>query len=313
MDAEPIRISDTERNQAIERLNTFYAEGRLDLDECSARMDEVYAARTDADLRNALRELPPPEQRLRPVRVPGLRSTARRAAELSTPAAVCTVVWAITGHGHSFWPEWVWLGTGLVFIRGLRGRRTAILAPDHRQEDHQLGHRAGLPAPSGHDSRKVLTAVFTDIVGSTELAASMGDGPWRSRLRSFEHLSDQAMAERQGRVLFTKGDEVVATFLTTTQAIEYARAVRDGTAKLGLSVRVGIHTGELEGRRKDLSGIALHIGQRVSAAAQPNEILVTSTVRDLAQGSGIEFNDRGEHELRGLPGNWRLYALGTSH
>ncbi len=152
--------------------------------------------------------------------------------------------------------------------------------------------------------------MFADIVDSTAVAASMGDGPWRTRLHGFEHFVEGEIAQHGGRKLFTKGDEVVATFRSPAQAIEYARA-RSATAPPGWDlVRVGIHTGELEGRSDDLSGIALHIGQRVSTSAQPNEILVSSTVRDLALGSGTEFIDRGEHELQGLPGTWHLYAVG---
>ena len=114
-------------------------------------------------------------------------------------------------------------------------------------------------------------------------------------LRSFEHLVERELVAHHGRKLFTKGDEIVATFRSPAGAIEYARGVRDAIRPLQLEVRVGIHTGEVEGHSSDLSGITLHIGQRVSATALTGEILISSTVRDLAFGSGVEFVDRGEH------------------
>ncbi len=117
---EPIRISNADRNQAIERLNAFYAEGRLDLDECSARLDEAYAARTDAELEHALRGLPKPEDHPKTRPFESLRFPSRRAVQVATPAVMCTAVWAMTGHGY-FWPEWVWLGAGVGILGGVRG------------------------------------------------------------------------------------------------------------------------------------------------------------------------------------------------
>jgi class 3 adenylate cyclase len=303
---EPIRISDSERNAAVERINEFFGEGRLDFEETSGRLDEIYAAKTDVELEQAFRGLPRPAAPKERRRLP---RDMRRVVQVATPAGLCTVIWAMTGaHGY-FWPEWVWFGSGLSIIGYLRPGHRHI-DRDHRRRERSLDPASPGPlGPASADGRMILTAVFADIVNSTEKASGLGDARWRELLRSFEYTVDRLLVVNQGRKLFTKGDEVVATFRTPAQAIDYARGIRDGVARLGLELHVGIHTGEVEGRKGDLSGIALHIGQRVSASAAAGEILVSSTVRDLALGSGIGFVDRGEHELRGLPGTWRLYAV----
>jgi len=302
---EPLRISDAERHEAAERLNAFFAEGRLDLEESSARRDEVYAARTDADLEHAFRGLPKlPAKNEKKERRRGVRPQVERLVAISTPGIICTAIWAMTGGHGNFWPEWVWFGTGVMMLRSVqRGHRRA-------DRDRSLGEGHSTPGSStGVDRRMVLTAVFADIVGSTERAATMGDGSWRDLLRSFEHMVERELGPRDGRKLFSKGDEVVATFRSPARAVEYARAIREGALALGLELREGIHTGEVEGRGSDLGGIALHIGQRISANAAPGEILASSTVRDLVHGSGIEFVDRGDHELRGIAGPWHLYEV----
>jgi len=209
----------------------------------------------------------------------------------------------MTGHGN-FWPEWVWFGTGVAVLGGLR---------THRRHPEQLpkGVEAARlpPGPAVPGRRMVLTAVFVDIVDSTEKAAALGDRRWRELIDRFGQQVDGQLLAHHGRKLFTKGDEVVTTFRSPGDAIRFAGALRAAIRPLDLEVRAGIHTGEVEGRKSDLSGITLHVGQRVSATAAPGEILVSSTVRDLALGSGIVFTDRGEHELRGLPGTWHLYAV----
>jgi class 3 adenylate cyclase len=303
---DPLFVSDGERNEAIERLNAFYAEGRLTYDELSTRLDRAYTVRTDVELDALFAGLPkPPPPAEKGLRRPDLGRLANRVVGTATPAVICTAIWAMTGHG-SFWPEWVWFGTGVAVL----GEARSASRRSHRSP---LGDsRGSSPLPPGDGSpvrRRVLTAVFADIVGSTEKALELGDARWRAVLRRFEELVGRELDAHRGRKLFTKGDEVVATFLAPGEAIRYACALRAAVGRLDLEVRVGIHTGELEGRRSDLSGIALHIGQRISAVGEPGEILVSSTVRELAQGSGIEFTDRGEHELRGLEGSWHLYAV----
>jgi class 3 adenylate cyclase len=301
---EPIRISDADRTEAIQRVNQHFTEGRLDFEECSARMDEIYAAKTDVDLERVFRDLPkpvvaPPKQR----RIRSLKSRVERGVAMSTPAIVCTAVWVMTGHHGNFWPEWVWFATGLGLLRSVRpGRRHHELAG--------APGSPGLPGGGDDDQRLILTSVFADVVGSTERAATLGDRRWLELLGQFEQAADDGFERHGGRKLFTKGDEVVGTFRSPAQAVAYARELRSGASGLGLQLRVGVHTGELEERHGDLSGIALHIGQRVSEEASPDEILVSSTVRDLAHGAEIDFVDRGEHELRGLPGPFHLYPVG---
>jgi class 3 adenylate cyclase len=304
---DPLFVSDVERNEAIERLNAFYAEGRLTYDELSTRLDRAYTVRTDVELDALFEGLPKPlpatEKGLRSL---NLRRQATRVVRTATPGIICTAIWAMSGHG-AFWPEWVWFGTGVVFMGelGSSGRRR------HRELGRGASAAALAPGAATHDRRRVLTAVFVDIVGSTEKAGALGDSRWREVLGRFERRVGKELEAHHGRQLFAKGDEVVATFRSPGDAVRYACALRDALRPLDLEVRSGIHSGELEGRRGDLSGIALHIGQRISASAAPDEILVSSTVRDLAYGSGIEFTDRGEHELRGLEGTWHLYAVGA--
>jgi class 3 adenylate cyclase len=323
---EPVRISDAERNEAAGRLHAFFAEGRLSVDELSERLDEVYTARTDVEMAGAFRELPHFDPAAEVAERQGSRLGARRRiyrlAETATPAAICTAVWAMTGHGY-FWPEWVYLGTGIVMLQMLRPRRhrhrprhDRAITAGHRHPRHdELAPRV-LGGPGGtvgtHQPRKVLTAVFIDIVSSTEKAAAMGDRAWVKLLRRFTAMADGELVVRRGRKLALRGDEVVATFLSPAPALAYALAVRDGARALDLQIRAGVHTGEMEGHHRDLNGIALHIGQRVSTLAAPGEVLVSSTVRDLAMGAGFGFDDRGEHELRGVPGRWRVFAVATS-
>ena len=302
---DPLFVSDGERNEAIERLNAFYAEGRLTYDELSTRLDRAYTVRTDVELDALFEGLPkpPPAAEKAPWR-PNLGRLANRVVGTATPAVICTAIWAMTGHG-AFWPEWVWFGTGVAVL----GEARSASRRSHRAPPELHGTSRLTPSEGAPVRRRVLTAVFADIVGSTEKALELGDARWRTMLHRFEELVGRELDAHRGRKLFTKGDEVVATFLAPGEAIRYACALRDAVGRLNVEIRVGIHTGELEGRRSDLSGIALHIGQRISAAGEPGEILVSSTVRELAQGSGIEFTDRGEHELRGLEGSWHLYAV----
>jgi class 3 adenylate cyclase len=157
--------------------------------------------------------------------------------------------------------------------------------------------------------RVLATVMFTDVVGSTERAASVGDRQWRDLLDAHDAAVRHQLAAFRGREVKTTGDGFLATFDGPARAIRSACAIRDAASGLGLDVRVGLHTGEVEVRGDDIGGVAVHIGQRVSARAQPSEILVSSTVKDLVAGSGIEFEDRGEHELKGVPGSWRLFAV----
>ena len=167
----------------------------------------------------------------------------------------------------------------------------------------------GIRGGSGAE-RILATVLFTDIVGSTERAAQLGDVRWRDLLDRHDQ-SVRAQIERfRGREVNTVGDGFVATFDSPGRTIECALAIRDTLKTLGLDVRAGIHTGEIEVRGDDVAGMAVHIGARVSALAGPGEILVSSTVKDSVVGSSVEFAERGEHELKGVPGTWRLFAVG---
>ena len=157
--------------------------------------------------------------------------------------------------------------------------------------------------------RVLATVLFTDIVDSTGQAASLGDRRWRSLLNSHDQTVREQLRRFRGRELNTTGDGFVASFDGPARAIRCARAIGEATESLGLKVRIGVHTGECEVRGDDLGGLAVHIAARVSALAAPGEVLVSSTVKDLVVGSGIKFDDRGEHELKGVPGAWHLFSV----
>jgi serine/threonine-protein kinase len=157
--------------------------------------------------------------------------------------------------------------------------------------------------------RWLATVLFTDIVGSTERAAELGDRRWRALLQAHHDLARREIARHGGRELTMTGDGFLATFDAPERAIRCACAIRDAVRRLGIEIRGGVHTGEVEVMGKNLGGLAVHIGARVAAASAPGEILVSSTVRDLAAGSGFEFEDRGPHALKGVPGEWRLSAV----
>jgi class 3 adenylate cyclase/alpha-beta hydrolase superfamily lysophospholipase len=158
------------------------------------------------------------------------------------------------------------------------------------------------------DAERVLaTVLVTDIVGSTGQATALGDRAWRELLQRHDDASRREFERFRGREVKQTGDGFLATFDGPARAVRCAAAIRDALAPLGLSLRTGVHTGECELRGADVSGIAVHIAARVGAAAGPGEVLVSSTVHDLVIGSGLEFEERGERELAGIPGSWRLF------
>jgi class 3 adenylate cyclase len=162
----------------------------------------------------------------------------------------------------------------------------------------------------GSDAERILaTIVFTDIVGSTERAAALGDDRWRDLLDNHDTIVRRVLQRFGGREVNTAGDGFVATFASPSAAIVCAEEIVDAVRVLGIDVRVGIHAGEVEVRGADVAGMAVHIGARVAALAGPSEVLVSSTVRDIVTGSRRTFAERGERELKGVPGKWRLYAL----
>jgi class 3 adenylate cyclase/pimeloyl-ACP methyl ester carboxylesterase len=157
--------------------------------------------------------------------------------------------------------------------------------------------------------RVLASVLFTDIVGSTERAASTGDKRWRSLLNHHDEIVREQLRIFRGKEINTTGDGFVVSFDGPARAIRCGQAIINATRALGIELRVGLHTGECEVRGDRLDGLALHIAARVVSWAAPSEVLVSGTVKDLVVGSGIEFTDRGEHELKGVPGSWKLYAV----
>jgi pimeloyl-ACP methyl ester carboxylesterase len=158
--------------------------------------------------------------------------------------------------------------------------------------------------------RVLATVLFTDIVGSTERAARVGDAGWRDLLQGHDAMVRAELTRHRGREIRTIGDGFLATFDGPARAIRCACAIRESARALGLEVRAGIHTGECELIGQDIGGLGVHIGARVAALAAPSEVLVSRTVTDLVAGSGIEFESRGERQLKGLPGEWALFSVG---
>ena len=162
--------------------------------------------------------------------------------------------------------------------------------------------------PVEGDDRQLATVLFTDIVASTEQLAAVGDHAWRSILDEHDRTVEQILTSYRGRVIKSLGDGMLATFDGPARAVRCGIAIRDAIAQHGIAMRAGLHTGEVEHRGDDVVGMAVHTGARIAALAGPGEVLVSSTVRDLVAGSGIEFDDRGDRELKGVPGTWKLFA-----
>ena len=158
----------------------------------------------------------------------------------------------------------------------------------------------------------LATVLFTDIVGSTERVTELGDQRWRELLEEHHRLVRRDLERYRGREIDTAGDGFLSTFDGPARAIRCARAIGDSVRPLGLEIRAGLHTGECELLGNRIAGIAVHTAARVVALAGPGEILVSSTVKDLVAGSGIEFVEHGEHELKGVPGKWQLYAASSA-
>ena len=215
-----------------------------------------------------------------------------------------------------------------VYVRAALGRYLADRIPDARfveleGADHLwwAGDTEPLLAdveefftgapPAGETTRVLATLLFTDIVDSTGTAAAVGDRRWREVLDSHDQIVRRQLSRFGGREVKTTGDGFLALFDAPSQAVRCAQAVVAGVRPLGLSVRAGVHAGEVELRGADVGGVGVHLGQRVAALAEADEVLVSSTVKDLVVGADIAFRDRGTHTLRGIPGEWRLYAVGS--
>jgi class 3 adenylate cyclase len=171
-------------------------------------------------------------------------------------------------------------------------------------EEFITGHR-----PVREPERVLATVLFTDIVGSTEKARELGDRRWRELLDRHDELARVELERHQGKLVKTTGDGVLATFDGPARAVMCACAIRDAAGQLGVDIRAGVHTGEVEVRGDDIGSMAVHIAARVEALAEARQVLVSRTVVDLIVGSGIETTDRGEHVLTGVPGAWQLFAV----
>ncbi|MEI8190467.1 MAG: adenylate/guanylate cyclase domain-containing protein, partial [candidate division NC10 bacterium] len=167
----------------------------------------------------------------------------------------------------------------------------------------------GAPRPAPDTQRVLATVLFTDIVGSTDKACEVGDACWTELLEKHNSAVRAIHGQYRCTEVKTSGDGFLATFDGPSRAVMCAQEFCAAVKPLGLEVRAGCHTGEIELMGSDVGGIAVHIGARVGALAGPSEVIVSSTVKDLVAGSGLVFEDRGEHQLKGIPGDWRLYAL----
>jgi class 3 adenylate cyclase len=208
------------------------------------------------------------------------------------------------------------IGAGRAIAAGIPGAKLVELPgndhlvvadPDQivdEVEEFLTGQRA-----ERQPDRMLATVMFTDIVDSTARAAALGDHHWRELIQRHDELVRREIERHRGRPVKTLGDGFLATFDGPARAIRCASSARDAVRGLGLEIRAGLHTGEVEVINGDISGIAVNIGARVGAVASPGEVLVSRTVTDLVAGSGIGFEDRGTHALKGIPGEWQLYAV----
>jgi class 3 adenylate cyclase len=171
-------------------------------------------------------------------------------------------------------------------------------------EEFLTGYRGG-----SDPDRRLATVLFTDIVGSTELAADLGDRRWRELLEMHDLVSRRQLARYQGQLIKTTGDGLLATFDGPARAIRASLAIRDAVRGLGIELRAGLHTGEIVEVSGDVGGLGVHLAARVMALAPPGSVLVSRTVRDLAGGSGFRFTDAGTHELKGIADTWELYLV----
>ena len=181
------------------------------------------------------------------------------------------------------------------------------------EPDRSVGEIAQFLTGVRHErepNRVLTTVLFTDIVASTERAAALGDRRWHDLLGQHDRLVRREIESHRGREVKSTGDGVFATFDGPARGIGCATAICEKAEGLGIEVRAGLHSGEVELRGDDVGGLAVHIGARVASLAGPGEVLVSSTVKDLVVGSGLEFADRGTHALKGAPEEWHLYAVG---
>jgi class 3 adenylate cyclase len=212
------------------------------------------------------------------------------------------------GMSTPFWPGWVMLL--LLIPLGLHAAFVYSAGPA-RQDPEQRRPR-GRPAPAGaagQGERALATVLFTDIVGSTERAREVGDRRWAELLDTHDLVARELVAQLDGRLVKSTGDGILALFDRPGRGIRCATGLRDRLKGSGVEIRAGVHTGEVQLRGDDVGGIAVHFAARVMAAAAPGEVLVSGTVHDLVAGSDYVLEDRGAHNLKGIGGEWRLFAV----
>jgi class 3 adenylate cyclase len=202
-------------------------------------------------------------------------------------------------------------GAEIAELPPLRGLYTWVDDDAHRATMEATEHFVSRLARPVNVERVLATILFTDIVGSTELAARIGDSAWRELLQKHHAIVRRELARFQGREIDTAGDGFFASFDGPARAVQAAAAIRDALGALEIQIRSGLHTGECEVSDGKIAGIAVSIGSRISSLAGPGEVMVSSTVKDLVAGSGLGFEDRGDHQLKGIPDVWRLFALAT--
>jgi class 3 adenylate cyclase len=204
--------------------------------------------------------------------------------------------------------EWATVFSAPTFRRRLEPEYLSR-APEYLDEYRRALQAAGksLPAPD----RILSTVLFTDIVDSTRHAADVGDSEWRALIRRHDEIVRSQLQHFGGREIDRTGDGSLSAFDSPARAIRCAGAISAAIHSIGLRVRAGVHSGEVEVIGEHLGGIAVHIGARISALAGPDEVLVSQTVKEAVVGSGIAFEDRGTHELKGVPGQWQLYGVAS--
>lgn len=202
--------------------------------------------------------------------------------------------------------DWARVFTASAFRRRLEPDYLAH-APEYLEDYRQALLATGKTLPS--PDRVLSTIMFTDIVDSTRRAAQIGDSEWRVLLKRHDEITRHELDHFRGREIKQTGDGFLSAFDSPTRAIRCAAAICRVMPSIGLQVRAGVHSGECEVIGDDLGGIAVHTGARICAAAQPNEVLVSQTAKDAAIGSDISFDERGTHDLKGVPGQWQLYGV----
>ena len=214
---------------------------------------------------------------------------------------------ALPGPGH-YTAERI-RGAEIVELAELRGIYTWVDDEAHRATMEATERFVSRLTRRVDPERVLATVLFTDIVNSTEQASQLGDSAWRDLLQRHHAIVRRELAEFQGRELDTAGDGFFAAFDGPARAVRAASSIRDALQPLELEIRTGLHTGECEVSDGKIVGVAASIGARISSLAAPGEVLVSSTVKDLVTGSGLQFEDRGEHQLKGIPEAWRLFAV----